>query len=107
MAPQLEEDRHQPNLRCLLVAVETAYEVKVGLQALGSRIRDEIQKDVQLMQRGVKVEWHFFPNLSSTIAISTSLWRALHRAGIEVHVHLWTDCGCPKGGRVWRPDPHT
>ena len=68
-----------------------AMESKVGRTSLTGRIREQIAKDVELMNTpasGVtSVQWHFFPGKTG-VGPTAPLRNALKKAGIEVIEHV-------------------
>jgi hypothetical protein len=67
------------------LAEGVAMEAKVGLISLTRRIRSQIAKDVELMNKGLvdAVQWHFFPGQTGT-GPTAPLRQALEEAGIEM-----------------------
>lgn len=67
-----------------------AMESKVGRTSLTGSVRQQIAKDVELINnRGsgvTSVEWHFFPGKTGT-GPTAPLREALHEAGIKIVVH--------------------
>jgi hypothetical protein len=64
-----------------------AQESKIGRVTLTSRIRQQIAKDMDLLQtvgNGVKsIEWHFFPGPSGS-GMSPAVRKVLRNAGIKI-----------------------
>ncbi len=70
-----------------------ARESKAGRISLSDRIRSEIERDAQLVDEGIQVEWHFFRSpITQKIGPSQRLRDELEGAGIKVFEHPRLKC---------------